>query len=240
MISTRSRFDAIANIQNGKDMQTLNVMIADDHQLFVESLKLLLALPMEDYDLKVQSIAFSGDDLVQLLQRQRPDLLLLDINLPGKTGLEVLKETRKTLLKGTRILALTMYDDPKIIKQAFDLGANGYLLKSCGKEDFQDAIRTVLSGDIYMDRNVSASGVNQPTILNGQFEDTFQKKFSLTKREVEILRLVVQAQNNQSIADTLFISEQTAAVHRKNIMRKIGVNSTAALIKVAYENSLIK
>ncbi|MFM2269653.1 MAG: hypothetical protein RL757_3094 [Bacteroidota bacterium] len=227
-------------MEKEKNVQTLTVMIADDHQLFVESLKLLLGLPMEGYDLRVQAIALTGDELVTALQRYRPDLLLLDINLPGKNGLDVLREMKKHM-KGTRVLALTMYDDPKIIKSAFDLGIDGYLLKNCGKDEFQEAIRTVLSGDIYMDKNVSASGISQgSSAINTQFEDVFQKKFSLTKREVEILRLIVQAQNNQTIAGVLFISEQTAAVHRKNIMRKIGVNSTAALIKVAYENNLIK
>ena len=236
-----AKYPAITNpvIEKTSNMQTLNVIIADDHQLFVESLKLLIANPIDVYQLNVQGVANTGDELVTLLQSKKPDLLLLDINLPGKNGLEVLKEMKKSL-KGSRVLALTMYDDPKIIKQAFELGIDGYLLKNCGKEEFNNAISTVLRGEVYMDRNVSASvtQVSGGGAMN-EFEDIFQKKFSLTKREIEILRLIAQARNNQSIAQELFISEQTAAVHRKNIMRKLGVSNTAGLIKTAYEHSLV-
>ena len=210
----------------------LNVIIADDHQLFVESLKLLLQQVSELYDCRIAAVAYNGDELIEILQQQQPQLLILDINLPSKTGLEVLSIAKK-LLKNTRILALTMYDDAKIIKSAFDLGVDGYLLKNCGRAEFAAAIETVMRGEVYVGKGVSfGNNVNN----NTDFDDVFQKKFSLTKREIEILKLITLAQSNGSIAKELFISEQTAAVHRKNIMRKMGVNSTAALIRVAYDN----
>jgi DNA-binding NarL/FixJ family response regulator len=212
----------------------LDVIIADDHQLFVESLKMLLQ-HTADYQFNIVSVAYTGDELIEQLSKRKPDLLLLDINLPTKNGLEVLTAVRKNM-RSMKILAVTMYDDPKIIKSAFDLGVDGYILKNCGKDELMDAINTVVEGDVYIGKGVSV-GNHQSN--NQDFEDIFQKKFSLTKREIEILRLITQARNNGSIAKELYISEQTAAVHRKNIMRKIGVNSTAALIRLAYDNQLI-
>lgn len=217
-----------------RDHKMLNVVIADDHQLFVESLKLLLQ-STDAYHFNIIGVAYTGDELLDLLRTTRPDLLVLDINLPAKNGLEVLQEVRKSL-KGTRILVLTMYDDPKIIKSAFDQKVDGYLLKNCNKDELLRAIGTILEGEVYVGKGVSVAN-HQGEVTT--FEDIFQKKFQLTKRELEVLRLITQARNNGSIAKELYISEQTAAVHRKNIMRKIGVNSTASLIRVAYDNQLI-
>ena len=219
------------------DKKNLDVVIADDHQLFVESMRMLL-MNIDGYKVNIAGVAYNGEQLETVLANHKPDLLLLDINIPGKNGLEVLKEVRKQL-KNTRILILTMYDDAKIIKSAFDLKADGYLLKNCGREELLEAIETVLQGDIYFGKGVSvANGSGQKPEFSS-FEDNFQKKFKLTKREVEILRHIARAQNNGSIAKELYISEQTAAVHRKNIMRKIGVKSTAELIRMAYDNNLI-
>lgn len=217
-----------------RDHKMLNVVIADDHQLFVESLKLLLQ-STDAYHFNIVGVAYTGTELLELLKGNRPDLLILDINIPAKNGLEVLQDVRKSL-KGTRILVLTMYDDPKIIKSAFDQKVDGYLLKNCNKDELLRAIETILEGEVYVGKGVSVANNHVETTT---FEDIFQKKFQLTKRELEVLRLITQARNNGSIAKELYISEQTAAVHRKNIMRKIGVNSTAALIRVAYDNHLI-
>ena len=216
-----------------RDRKTINVIVADDHQLFVESMKMLLQ-STDAYEFNIMDVAYNGEELVNMLKITKPDLLLLDINLPSKNGLEVLQEMKKTM-KGTRILVLTMYDDPKIIKEAFSMQVDGYLLKNCSRDELHEAIETVMDGEVYIGRGVSVA--NHQGVATA-FEDIFQKKFSLTKREVEVLRLITQARNNGSIAKELYISEQTAAVHRKNIMRKIGVNSTAALIKVAYDNEL--
>ena len=212
----------------------LDIIIADDHQLFVESLRMLLQHPPE-YKINMLAVAYTGDELIHLLENKKPDLLLLDINIPSKSGLEVLPFIKKSH-KAMRVLALTMYDDPKIIKSAFDGGVDGYLLKNCTKDELLEAIRCVMSGEIYIGKGVS---VGNHRSNNQDFEDVFRKKFQLTKREVEVLQLITQARNNGSIAKELYISEQTAAVHRKNIMRKIGVNSTAALIRTAYDNQLI-
>ncbi len=217
-----------------RDHKMLNVVIADDHQLFVESLKLLLQ-STDAYHFNIVGVAYTGIELLDLLKVNRPDLLILDINIPTKNGLEVLQDVRKSL-KGTRILVLTMYDDPKIIKSAFDQKVDGYLLKSSNKDELLRAIETILGGEVYVGKGVSVANHHSETTT---FEDIFQKKFQLTKRELEVLRLITQARNNGSIAKELYISEQTAAVHRKNIMRKIGVNSTASLIRVAYDNHLI-
>ncbi|NJN35680.1 MAG: response regulator, partial [Saprospiraceae bacterium] len=180
----------------------LNVVIADDHQLFVESLRLLLQ-STDAYHFNISGIAYTGDELVTLLKTNKPDLLLLDVNIPTKNGLEALQEAKKGL-KGTRVLVLTMYDDPKIIKSAFDMNVDGYLLKNCGKDELLIAIETIMSGEVYIGKGVSVA--NNTGELSS-FEDIFQKRFSLTKREIEVLRLITQARNNGSIAKELYAKD---------------------------------
>ena len=162
-----------------RDHKMLNVVIADDHQLFVESLKLLLQ-STDAYHFNIVGVAYTGLELLELLKGNRPDLLILDINIPTKNGLEVLQDVRKSL-KGTRILVLTMYDDPKIIKSAFDQKVDGYLLKSSNKDELLRAIETILGGEVYVGKGVSVANHHSETTT---FEDIFQKKVPVDKTRI--------------------------------------------------------
>lgn len=220
-------------------MRTINVIVADDHRIFLEGLKILLN-GSADYKFRIIGEAENGLDLMEILQKTTPDLLLLDLNMPGTDGLTVLKEA-KYWLRNTKVIVLSMYEDPKVIRSSLKYGANGYLQKNCSKRDFTALLSSVLESNLYF-------GEGQPKMVMHQedeteteidFEDRFLKKYNLTKREFEILRLITKAMNNKQIAHELFISDQTVSVHRKNIMRKLGVNSAAALVKIAYDSSLI-
>jgi DNA-binding NarL/FixJ family response regulator len=220
-------------------MRTINVIVADDHRIFLEGLKILLN-SSPDYKFRIIGEAENGIDLMQIIQKATPDLLLLDLNMPGMDGLTVLKEA-KYWLRNTKVIVLSMYEDPKVIRSSLKYGANGYLQKNCSKRDLNALLRSVLESNIFF-------GGGQPQVVSHKeddlvpevdFEDRFLKKYNLTKREFEILRLITKAMNNKQIAHELFISDQTVSVHRKNIMRKLGVNSAAALVKIAYDSSLI-
>lgn len=222
-------------------MQHVNVVIADDHQLFIAGLKSMLR-DVDGYEIDLVDVAHTGEELLGILKASAPDLLILDLNMPERDGLDVLESIRGQY-NGLKILALTMYDESKIVKSAFKSGVDGYVLKSTGKEELLRAISEVLEGKTYLGKGVSLNsileGASRKSDSAFQFEDRFIKKYNLTKREIEILRLISLALSNKEIAKELFISDQTVSVHRKNIMRKLGVSNTAGLIKLAYDHSLI-
>jgi DNA-binding NarL/FixJ family response regulator len=218
----------------------LRTIIADDHQMFVEALSNLFNNCMTR-SFKVVATTPTGEDVSMLLRRWKPHLLILDMNMPIKDGLAVLVEI-KDKYPDTRIIILTMYDDPKLLKETMNLGAHAYVLKTDGFRQLLDAVNSVLDNTQYVSetlrRHVPMEDDAEKTI-HSRFEDKFITKYNLTKRELEILRLIAQALNNKQIGKELYISDQTVGVHRKNIMRKLSVNSTASLVKVAYEYKLI-
>lgn len=230
-------------------MRTISIVIADDHRLFVEGLKNLL-LSSEELNIEICGESGNGSEVAALVRRCRPDVLILDLNMPGKDGLDVLTEVKQNKINSKmRVIALTMYDDTKLVKSAFKSGIDGYILKTSAAEELIVAIETVLTGETFFGEGVYIHKPNIPSASKDkfgnstgdtkQYEDRFNKKHNLTKRELEILRLISNAKNNKEIAQTLFISDQTVSVHRRNLMRKLNVSSTASLIKIAYDNSLV-
>ncbi len=223
--------------------QVVNTLLADDHQLFTEGLKNILGRSQK-YSFHILGEALNGNELISLIEKEIPDLVLLDLNMPESDGLEVLETIRKKY-KDLRILALTMYDEVKLVKSAFKSGVDGYILKNSDPKDLLFAIDVVLQGKTYLGDGVELVGKawrKNGLVEHGskkKFEDSFIQKYNLTKREMEILRLITQALSNKEIADELYISDQTVGVHRKNIMRKLSVSNIAGLIKIAYDNSLV-
>jgi DNA-binding NarL/FixJ family response regulator len=224
-------------------MQIIKTVLADDQCIFIEGLKTVLQRQRHPR-VEIMGVACSGDDLVPLLQKQPVDLLILDLNLADTDGIEALKmlRTRQTPLK---ILVLSRYNDPKIVKLAFKAGADGYILKDRNVDELHVAIRELVAGNTFIGQGVSLNDAATPP-SNGRvgqfapnFADNFIKRHHLTKRELEILRLITDALSNKQIARKLYISDQTVSVHRKNMMRKLGVSNTAALIKAAHDNSLV-
>jgi DNA-binding NarL/FixJ family response regulator len=148
--------------------------------------------------------------------------------------------TLKKLYPDMRLLVLTSYDDARLVKATFKAGADGYMLKSSGKEELYRAIDDIMHGQTYVGRGVVLADQRPGASSSGALlENRFARRFGLTRREMEIMQYIGQAMNNKDIAGKLFISDQTVSVHRKNIMRKLGVNNTASLIKIAFENNLV-
>ena len=221
----------------------IRTVIADDHQLFTEGLKNILRRT-DKFEFQIIGEAENGRDLLPILKRTYPDLLLLDLNMPETDGLDVLDSIRDNY-GDMKILALTMYDEAKLVKSAFKAGVDGYILKNSDPYELLNAIDEVLSGKTYIGVGVQLVGAraNGKTFMadkeRSKFEDKFIQKYNLTKREIEILKLISQAFSNKEIAQELFISDQTVSVHRKNIMRKLNVSNIAGLIKIAYDNSIV-
>lgn len=228
------------------NMQTIRTVIADDHQLFTEGLKNILRRS-ERFNFEIIGEAQDGKALLPVLEENYADLLLLDLNMPESDGLDVLDNIRGDY-SDLKILALTMYDEVKLVKTAFKAGVDGYVLKNTKPLELLDAIEVVLEGKTYVGEGVDLIGnhyikngnaVKVQKKVKAKFEDRFIQKYNLTKRELEILKLITKALSNKEIAKELYISDQTVSVHRKNIMRKLGVSNIAGLIKIAYDNSLI-
>lgn len=221
----------------------LKLVVTDDHHIFIEGLRVVLGRS-EKVKFNIIAEANTGNGLLKMIEDLQPDLLLLDLSLPDMDGIEVLGHLKEI---GTdfRILVLSMYDEPKVIRAAFKAGADGYVLKNSPATELYHAIDKVMEGDTYLSVGLSLtnqSGMNSRFMQNGKlapsYDDRIVKKFNLTKRELEVLKLVGQALTNKEIAGELYISDQTVSVHRKNIMRKMGATSSAGLIKIAYENNL--
>lgn len=225
-------------------MQIIKTILADDHCIFIEGLKSVLK-QSEKYTFDIVGTAVNGEELLWLLRRKPADLLILDLNLSETDGLEIIHTIQRERI-ALRILVLTVYDDPKFVKSAFKNGAHGYILKNKGIDELFLALHQVLNGEesyigegVQVSENGTARAVVGKQQTDFHFEDRFIKKYNLTKRELEILRLITHAMSNKQIAQELYISDQTVSVHRKNIMRKLGVSNTAGLIKAAYDFSLV-
>lgn len=224
-------------------MQCIKTILADDQCIFVEGLKSVM-LRSRNFRFEVLGEAYNGKDLIRLVRRRNADLLILDLNLPEKDGIEVITQLRKDRIP-LKLLVLSRYDEPRIVKSAFKAGVDGYILKDKGLDEFFLAVGEVMAGNTFLGEGVTFQEYANCHAANNRLhhrftvEDGFVKKHNLTKREIEILRLITDAMSNKEIAKELFISDQTVSVHRKNIMRKLGVSNTAALIKTAYENCLV-
>lgn len=220
-------------------MESLNVVVADDHPIFVEGLQSVLKKSAGKFNFNIKGIAQNAGELVEILQHDNADLILMDLQLSDPESLKILPSVKKRNAE-TRVLVMAPYDDPRLIKAAFKAGADGYMLKSGTSDELLAAIEKLAEGETYMSKQLSLGALNNGA--NGgdlPVEGLFARRFQLTRREIEIMRFIGQAMSNKEIAEKLFISDQTVSVHRKNIMRKLGVRSTASLIKIAFEYHLV-
>jgi len=215
-------------------MELLRLAIADDHKVLLDGLKSLFIDPR--YGCDVVLTASNGKDLISGLSRVHADVALLDLNMKGGGGLDCLPGLRE-LHPHLKVIIFTMYDQPKFIKEAFKLGAEGYILKGGAFSELVLGIQQVADGQIFLSQGLSVyPGTNG--VSHNEFEDEFLMLHSLTKRELEILSMIANAKSNKEIAEALFISDQTVSVHRKNLMRKLKISNSAGLIKFVADNDL--
>ncbi|ASU36398.1 response regulator [Mucilaginibacter xinganensis] len=203
----------------------IKIIQVEDHCLVTEGVRTFIAA---EPDMEYAASCNSGENLVQVLQSRQPDVILMDINLPDTTGIELCKLV-KDKYPGVMVLALSINNQPGIIRKMTESGASGYVLKDASRQEIIDAIRTVAKGKTYFSRSVS-------TALRKT--DTADLP-PLTRREREVLELIADGYTNSQIAESLFVDVTTIDFHRKNMLSKYKVKNTAALIKVAVSNNLI-
>ncbi len=210
----------------------VKIMIADDHSMIREGLKNLLEL---DGDIQVISEAVDGEDCLDKLQVVKPDVLLLDINMPKKNGLEVLK-TLKSRRSKLKVLVLTVHNEIEYLMKAVDIGVNGYVLKDSESAELKKAIFTVADGETYI----------QPSLipaLNAKMIETnkdAEKIKSLTKRELDVLKLLAVGMFNKEVGKRLEISERTVKNHVSNIFKKLEVTDRTQAAVFAIRNNLVQ
>lgn len=221
---------------NGHSM--ISLVIADDHTLYVDALVVALHHQTQ-LPLQVLVTASNGKELLKTLKTHKPDILLLDLNMPVINGLDVIPMVKEEY-PDIRILVVTKYEDPKFVKECLQVHhVAGYILKTSNLHELLEGITDVYNGQSYISKNLQLyPRESNGSELSTRFEETFLSKYNLTRREIEILGQIALAKNNHEIADNLYISPQTVGAHRKNIMRKLNISSTAGLVRFAIENQL--
>lgn len=215
-----------------------SILIADDHTLYVDALAIALQ-HQSILPIKVVGTAFNGEDLLLKMPILLPDILLLDLNMPVMNGLEVIP-LLKADYPSLHIVIVTKYSDPKFVRECLQLHkVSGYILKTSTLQELILGLQEVCSGQVHISKNLQLYPKNAADeVSSSQFDEAFITRYHLTRRELEILGLISQAKTSSEIAETLFISPQTVGAHRKNIMRKLSITTTAGLVRFAIQNQM--
>ena len=206
------------------------VVLADDHPFLMEGIQ---AVIKNIAGLEVAATVTNGFELMETMPVINPGLVLLDLNMPGYDGFQCLQKI-KAAYPETKVLILTSYSQPELVEELKKKEADGYLVKDSTAQQLKEAINTILGGEKYF-----PTTIHRPIAEVSFFFDDFLKRFSLTKREVGIIRLVCKEMSSKEIAASLFLSELTITTHRRNIFRKLDVKNVAGLMNFAKENQLI-
>ncbi len=190
--------------------------------------------------IEVVGEADNGQEALNWLEHNSCTIVLMDIKMPEKTGIETAQIIHRRFPQ-VKMLALTMFLEEEYIAQMLQAGAQGYILKKTGKAELEQALRTVAEGSTYFSQEVTSQMMNR--LLNPHLAAPTEPNTgstNLTKRELEILRLIADQMTNNEIAEKLCISSRTVDTHRRNLLQKLGVKNTAGLVKYVYENNLHK
>jgi two-component system response regulator NreC len=208
----------------------IRLLIVDDHQLVRSGLRRLLE---GEEDMTVEDEAGTAYDGVRLARLHKPDVILLDVVMPGGSGLDAIPEIREAAPEA-KIVTLSMQDDPSYVRQAFASGANGYVLKEAADNELLAAVREVAAGGSYVDPQLGARLAAADAAAASEVAAD-----PLTDREREVLRLLALGHTNQEIAQMLFLSVRTAETHRARIMQKLRLSTRAELVRYAIDHGVL-
>lgn len=203
----------------------VKVFITDDHYMVVEGFRSLL---QHENNIEWMGHAMNAVSCLAFLQKQQPDVIFMDINLPDKSGIDLCKEVKSTY-PAIHIVGLSSFNQQSFIQKMVDHGASGYVLKNATREELIECIEAVVDGKIFLSLEAAATIKNNPD----------SKIPVITRREKEVLELIAEGLTNNEIADKLFISSTTVDTHRKNLLTKFEVRNTATLIKLAAQYQFI-
>jgi len=212
--------------------KTIKILIVDDHQIVLDGLKLMLS---EQSEFSIIGEAHNGKEALSFVEQNQVDIILLDLNMPELNGFETCKILKQDFPE-VRVLILSTLSDIRMVKNIVKEGADGYLLKNSGQEELTEAILKIMKGENFYDAR----------IINAMLKPTSQKKAksldvipSLSRREKEILQLIIKEMTTSEIAQKLFIGVGTVESHRRNMISKMGARNTAGLVSKAYEFGIL-
>ncbi|PSL00520.1 response regulator [Cecembia rubra] len=207
----------------------ITIALADDHKMFAKGIESLLE---EEEDFKIRGVFNNGQELLDFLKSHHVDIVLTDMNMPQMDGMGVVEAVKRKIPQ-IKVIVLSMYDDKVIYEKSIKLGADAYVLKGSDPDELIYTIREVYEGNYIQ-------GFQKLIFQqdDGKYPDHFKERFKLSRRELEILRLIKDGHLNKEIADILSLSQHTVESHRKKIHQKLGVSSAVELVKKAIEMNL--
>ena len=217
------------------DMKKIKVAIADDYKIYRDGLKVGLA---SDDDLEVVLEADTGDELLEGIPSSLPDVILMDLKMPGMDGMEATKEIRKKH-GNIKILVVTMYDDDKFIIHLMEIGANGYLLKNAHAEEIRKSIHAVYENGYYFNDLVNKALLKK-LVMKSNVKPSFNQNIEFTERELEVLQLICEEKTANEMAKELFLSPRSVEGIRQRLIEKVGVKNTTGLVMFALKNGIVE
>ncbi len=208
----------------------IRIIIADDHPIFRKG---LVDLIEQENNIEILGQASNGEIAYELITKLSPDIAILDINMPLKTGFDVSRELKNSNSK-VKIIFLTMHDEEEIFQRAIELNTSGYLLKDSAAEDIIECIQAVAKEEFYFSPTLSKHFISKQNSINAKSENFGIEKLTFTEKT--ILRLISSGSTSQEIADELFVSRKTVENHRVNICAKLNLHGVNALMKFAIQN----
>lgn len=214
-------------------MKKIEIIIVDDHKIFRNGLKLLLS---EIDNVKVIAEASNGEEFLKIVEKNKPDIVFMDISMPVMDGIQA---TKKALEKNPelKIIALTTFGDENYLKKMIEVGAEGFLLKNADKEEFEKALKMVNEGSNYLSSELLIS-LTQKILDYKRIAKPKEEKFN--KREMDILKLISKGYSNREIADTIYLSRRTIEGYRSKLLRKTETKNSIELVIYAIKNKIIE
>lgn len=211
------------------------IILADDHRVLRDALKMLL-----DMQPDLQVVAETGDGLeaLELTEKHKPDVLIVDMMMPGLSGVEVARRTKR-LSPATKVIVLSMHDTGSYVVESLQAGVAGYVLKKSSSQELVLAIRQALAGSVYLSPSLDQRALQGyiQRMHESRTEDPFE---TLTDREREVFQLAAEGESNPQIAERLSLSPRTVEMHRGNLMRKLGLKSQTDLVKYAVKRGIVE
>lgn len=214
-------------------MNPITIAIADDYKIFRDGLKLCFSA---DANLKVIFEADNGEDLLEALKTQQPDIIIMDLNMPLLDGMEATKQVRKKYDQ-VKILVVTMYDNDKFIIHLMENGAHGYLLKNAEPKEIIKAIYSVCENGYYFNDLVNKALLKK-LVMKNNLKPSFNHNIELTEREQEVLKMICEEKTAAEIGKEIFLSPRSVEGIRTRLIEKVGVRNTAGLVMFAVKNGI--